>query len=698
MTKNLDDLLFPKSVAVIGASSTPGKVGHALFANVSSSFSGPVYAVNPRYEELMGRPCVPSVETLPEAVDLAVIVVPTEAVLDVLDACGRKGITSAVVVTAGFKECGVEGAQRERELVRIARQYGMNVLGPNVLGLISTRAGLNATFAPRGALPGEIAFMSQSGAFCTSVLDWAWKERLGFSHFVSLGNKAVLGENDFLLAFAQDPETRVIVAYLEGVQDGPQFMRIARQVTRDKPVVVLKAGRAEAGARAVSSHTGTMAGSDRAYAAAFRKCGIIRARTVEELFDYAYALARQPLPRGRRVGIVTNAGGAGVMATDAVEWEGLEVARLSERTVHTLAKRMPAAANIYNPVDILGDARADRYREAVDLVLSDPGVDMVVALSAPHPILSFAELATIVADASRQFAKPVVASFMAGELGEEAAGTLRAAGVPSFFDPARAVRALAVLAHYAAIRADHAQEPQPPEADRARARRLLETAAAHGRPRLGVEAMDLLAAYGIPVAKGELVRSPTEAARVARELGERVVLKVTSPELTHKSDVGAVRVGIPVDQVEETAWHMLQLIRNRFPGAPIDGILVQELLPPGREVIVGVARDPTFGPLVMFGLGGIYVEVMQDVAFGVAPFSRAEAEHLVRRIKGFPLLQGIRGQPPVDVPALVEVVERIGHLAVEFPEIVELDVNPLICYPDRVVAVDLRLTIAGEDG
>jgi acetyltransferase len=698
MERDLTGLLFPKSVAVVGASATPGKVGNALFRNVVSSFSGPVWAVNPKHKELLGRPCVPSVADLPQPVDLVLIVIPAPQVAGVLRQCGELGIKNAVVISAGFKEAGEEGARRERELVEIAGRYGMNVLGPNVLGLISTRVGLNATFAPRGALPGEIAFMSQSGAFCTSVLDWAWHAKLGFSHFISLGNKAVLTEVDFLSAFAADPKTKVIAAYLEGVSDGEAFIRIARGVTREKPVVVLKAGRAEAGARAVSSHTGTMAGSDRAYQAAFEKAGIIRARNVEELFDYAYILAKQPLPRGRRVGIVTNAGGAGVMATDATEWEGLEVARFSDDTARRLADRMPKAANIYNPVDILGDAHADRYEEAVRLVAGDPNVDMVVALSAPVAILSFAELADILARASREFGKPFTCSFMAGELGKEATDILLEAGIPSFFDPARAVKALRVLADYGSIRSRPRPEPRPIEVDRDRARRVVEGAIRGESPRLGLEALDILEAYGVPVARGGFAATPEEAAEIARGIGERVVVKIVSPDLPHKSDVGGVLVGVPSGEVAEAAWRLLEGIRARFPGAVLKGIYVQELLPPGREVILGMARDPTFGPLIMFGLGGIHVEVLRDVAFAVAPLAPDEAEALIKAIKGYPILRGVRGEAGIDFPALVETIERVARLAVDFPEIKELDVNPIICYPDRVVAVDLRLTVSSEEG
>jgi len=695
MRRNLDGLLFPRSVAVVGASATPGKIGHALFANVSS-FPGPVYAVNPKYTEIMGRPCVPSIAALPEPVDLAVIVIPAEGVVETLRECGKHGIKNAVVISAGFKECGAEGAKRERELVRVAEEYGLNVLGPNVLGLISTRAGLNATFAPRGALPGHIAFMSQSGAFCTSVLDWAWKEKLGFSHFVSLGNKAVLNECDFLLAFAEDPETRVIVGYLEGIQDGPRFMEIAREITREKPIVILKAGRAEAGARAVSSHTGTMAGSDHAYDAAFRQCGVIRARTVEELFDFAYILARQPLPRGRRIGIVTNAGGAGVMAADAAEWEGLTVPSLDSQTLQKLAETVPPEAAIYNPVDVVGHATLEQYRAALELVLADPHVDLGVALSAPHPVLKFADLAKVVTQAQRNSGKPMAVSFMAGELGEEAEAILRDAGIPSFFDPARAVRALSALVKYAEIRNRPRKEPQKFHVEREKARRILAEAQRKGRIRLGLEAAEILSAYGIPFARGGLAKTAEEAGRMAKEIGAPVVLKIVSPDITHKTEVGGVRLNVPPAEADRVAWELLNTIHSHFPEARIEGVYVQEMLPPGREVILGMVRDPTFGPLLMFGLGGIYVEVLRDVAFAVAPLSRAEAEELVDLIRGKKLLYGARGQPPVDIPALVDMILRVGQLAEENPEILELDLNPVLCYPERVVAVDVRLTVAEE--
>ncbi len=689
----LEGLLFPKSAALIGASPKEGKLGNVLFRNMSS-FPGRFYPVNPNYAEIEGVKCYPNVSALPEVPDMAVVIIPADPALAVIEECGRVGIRNVVVITAGFKEAGPEGAVREKRLVEIARRYGINVLGPNCFGLISTEAGLNATFALRGALPGNIAFLSQSGAFCTSVLDWAWEEKLGFSHFVSLGNKAVLNEAHFLRPFAEDPDTRVIVAYLEGIADGDAFIRIAREVVKTTPIVVLKAGRTEAGARAVSSHTGTLAGSDAAYEAAFRKCGVIRARNVEELFDYAYILAKQPTPKGKRVGVMTNAGGAGVMASDAVEEHGLELARFHEATARALGEFLPPAANIYNPVDVLGDARLDRYKRALDLVIDDPNVDMVVALSAPAPLIPFPELARVVSEAMRRSGKPLTVSFMAGDLGEEAEEALRAAGIPSYFDPSRAVRALAVLRRYAEVKAREWEEPRELPVDRERVRAILERALAAGKTQLGVEAMEILSAYGIPVAPWGLARTPDEAAGIAAELGGPVVLKLVSPDLVHKTEVGGVLLDVPAEAAGERAEAMLARAAYRFPQARIEGVLVQKQLPPGREIILGSVRDPQFGPLTMVGLGGVFVEVLRDVVFGVAPLSPGEAREMVGSIRGYALLRGIRGEPGVKVEAVAEALERVSHLVHDFPEIVELDVNPLLAYPDRVAAVDLRITLS----
>lgn len=683
MARDLRSFLSPSSVAVVGASATPGKIGHVLFSNVAA-FPGPVYAVNPSQSQILGRPCLPTVDDLPEPLSLVVIAVPPDDVLPVLAACGRKGIRDAIVITAGFKEERGKGIERERELVRIAEEHGMNIVGPNAFGLISPRAGLNATFAPRGAFPGKIAFLTQSGAVGSAVLNWAWQKEIGLSFFVSLGNKAVLTETDFLATLLGDSETKVIAAYIEGIEDGREFVRIAGEVTRHKPVVVLKVGRTEVGARAASSHTGALAGADRAYEAAFRRCGVLRVSTVEELLEAAVALSEQPLPGGRRVGIVSNAGGPGILACDAAAEDGLAIPPLSPDTVRALSQRFPPSANAQNPVDILADASEAAFRDAVEWVLADPNVDMGLVLTAPHPVLTAAGLARILAGARQRYGKPLVASFLAGELGEEAEKTLRGSGISAHFEPARAVRALATLARYREIRDRPPDGAVPIGSDRARAQAILD----RGGGQLGLESLDLLSAYGVPVARGGLARSAEEAVALASGLGPKVVLKVVAPDVVHKSDRGGVHLGVPVAEVGAA----FRELREAFPTA--SGVYVQELLPPGQEVIVGIVRDPTFGPLVMFGLGGVFVEALGDVAFALAPLSPHQAEALVRGVRGFGLLQGARGRPAVSVASLVGAVERVSHLAADFPQIQELDVNPLLCYPDRVVAVDLRLTLS----
>jgi len=686
MSASLRGLLFPQSVVMIGASPTPGKITHTVFANLTA-FSGRLYAVNPRYREVLGRPCFPRVEDLPEPVDLAVVMIPAEQVVEAVESCGRKGIGHVIVVSAGFREAGGEGTEREGRLVEVARDYGIRLLGPNTFGVVSPRVGLNTTFAPRGALPGAIAFLTQSGAFGSAVLDWAWQEKLGFSAFVALGNKALLDESDFLPLLAEDPETKVIAAYLEGLKDGARFVRLAREVTRQKPVVVLKAGRGVAGKRATLSHTGTLAGEERAYRGALRQAGVLQARTVEELFDWAYVLSHQPLPAGKRLAIVSNAGGPGVIAADTAEEEGLEVVDLSPATEGKLARTLPPMASARNPVDILGDASAERFRETLDLVLADPQVDMAVCLSAPHPILTYAQLAAITAQAFAQHGKPMAASFMTGNLGEEAKATLGARGIPAFFDPGRAVRALAGLARYAQLRNQSPEAPRTFAVDRDRAQRVL------ARGVLGLEALALLQAYGIPVAQGELVSSPAQAREWAVQLGRPVALKIVSSAAVHKTEAGAVRLGVPPEAVAEEAQALLEGFKARFPGAPVEGLYVQELLSPGREVILGLTRDPTFGPLVMVGLGGIHVEVLGDVAFALAPVTAGTALDMLQTLKAYPLLGGVRGEKPVDLQALAEAMERLGQLALDFPQIQELDINPLFAYPTGIVAADVRVRL-----
>jgi acetyltransferase len=694
----LSRLFAPDRVAVVGASDEEGTVGYAVTSNLLGSFEGEVVAVNPNRESVLGLSCHDSVADV-GAVDVVVVAVPAGIAVEVLREAAEVGIENVVVITAGFSEAGAEGSARERELTRIARAHDLNLVGPNSLGILNTGVGLNATFGPLDPDPGGISFMSQSGAFITAVLDWAADRNLGFKDIVSLGNKAVLDESDFVREWGDDPETDVILGYLEDVSDGPAFIDAAREVTEDTPVVVVKSGRTDEGASAAASHTGAIAGSDEAYDAAFEQSGVVRVHTVQELFDFASILAGQPLPDGDSVAIVTNAGGPGVMTTDAVGDSRLDLAEFTDETLATLSEDLPEEANIYNPVDIIGDAPVGRFEATIDTVLADDTVEMAIVLSCPTATLSFDDLAAATVRLRSEHGTPLVATLMGGSSTESAAATLSDAGIPTYFDPARAVHSLEALAQYATIREQEYASPTTFDVDRERAREILERAAERGDTRLGVESMELLDAYGIPTPEGEVVSDPAAAVEVAEAIDGPVAMKIVSPAISHKSDIGGVEVGVKQSAVRSTYGDIVSRARNYQPDAPIVGVQVQEMvdLDAGTETIVGVNRDPQFGPLVMFGLGGIFVEIMEDTSFRVAPVSEPEVREMLGEIRAAPLLHGARGRTPADVDALVAVIQRVSQLVTDFPAITELDVNPVVAMPDGVAAVDLRLTLDQEE-
>ena len=690
----LETLFAPDRVAVVGASNEDGSVGHAVTHNLLDAFDGEVLAVNPNQETVLGLPCYDDLRETDA--DLAVVAVPPTAAVEVVRSAARAGIENVVVITAGFSEAGE--AARERELLDIAETHGMNLVGPNSLGVMSTPVGMNATFGPRGPDPGGISFMSQSGAFVTAVLDWAADRDVGFRHVVSLGNKAVLDESDFVRAWGDDTETEVVLGYLEDIGDGQAFVETAREVTADTPVVVVKSGRTEAGASAAASHTGAMAGSEAAYRVGLGQAGVLRADSVGELFDYASILAGQPLPETSGVAIVTNAGGPGVMTTDAVGDADLELATFDDATRGRLREQLPPAAAPDNPVDIIGDASVERFAETLDIVLADDNVGMAVVLSCPTATLSFDALAEAVVDLQARHRLPIAATLMGGSSTESAAATLATAGIPTYFDPARAVGALGALEAYATVREREYRAPTEFDVDRERAADILSEATGRGQTLLGVEAMDLLDAYGIPTPDGSVVDSPGDASRVAEEIGGDVVMKIVSPDISHKSDIGGVEVGVPPGAVADTYEDLVVRAHNYQPDATILGVQVQERvdLESGTETIVGVTRDPQFGPLVMVGLGGIFVEVIEDTAFRVAPVPEPEIREMFEELESMPLLYGARGREPADVDALVETVARVSQLVTDFPAIAELDINPVVALPDGVAAVDLRLTLDPE--
>ena len=686
-------LFAPERVAVVGATDREGSVGRAITENLLADFEGTVVPVNPKREEVLGRPCVSS---LAEAdADLAVVVVPPSVAVEVVREAGENGIDNVVVITAGFGETGSDGAAREEELRAVAEEYGLNLVGPNSLGVLSTRRGMNATFGPDNALAGNMSFMSQSGAFITAVLDWANDQGIGFKDVVSLGNKAVLDEADFVNEWGDDPETDVIIGYLEGIEEGRQFIDTAREVTKDTPVVLVKSGRTDAGAQAASSHTGTLAGSEQAYETGLDQAGVIRADSVQELFDAARVLESQPLPDNDNVAIITNAGGPGVMSTDAVGDSRLRMASFTEETLDAFSDSLPEEGNIYNPVDIVGDADNERFAEALDVALADENVGCALVLSCPTAVLDYEQLARDTVTLQKEHDKPVAACFMGGARVDEAAGVLGEAGIPNYFDPARAIEGLDALVRFKELSTREYDDPTTFDVDREAAREILGRAAERDEPRLGVEAMDLLDAYGIPTPEGGIATDPTEALDLAQPIEGDVVMKIVSPDILHKSDIGGVRVGVPNEEVYDAYEDLITRARNYQPDAEILGVQVQEMvdLDSGVETIVGMNRDPQFGPLMMFGLGGIFVEVLEDTTFRVAPVTETEAAEMTGEIDAAPLLRGARGRDPVDVDTVAETIQRLSQLVTDFPAILELDINPLVAMPDGAQAVDVRLTV-----
>lgn len=696
----LEALLDPRAVAVVGVGRGTGGVGRAVFDNLrAGGFEGPVWPVNPSAAEIEGVPCFPDVAALPGVPDLVVVAVPAEAVGAVIDECGAAGVAAAVVISAGFKESGPAGAALERDLVERAARGGVRLLGPNCLGLLRPHAKLNASFAVLMPPPGSLAVLSQSGALGTAVLDWARARGRGLAAFVSLGNRADVSEADLLEAFDADPATKVAAGYLESIVDGPRFVEVASRVTPRMPVVLLKAGGSEAGARAVSSHTGSLAGSDAAYDAAFRSAGVIRAGSMEDLFSLSEAFARQPVPAGPGVAILTNAGGPAVLATDACERAGVTLASLDRTTLDALRAALPPQAAVYNPIDVLGDAGAARFRDAARILAQDPGVRSLLVLLTPQAQTEAVETARAVAEVAAWSGVTTLACFMGEESVEAGRVELLAHDIPAYRYPERAVAALAGMERYRAYRDEPRHEAVPVEADRAAVRAILDEARAARQPFVTEERAAAIArAYGIATPRAALARDLPDARRIAAEVGYPVALKIASPDILHKTDIGGIELGIADEEALGRAWEaIVDRAHRRMPDAALWGAVVQEMVPPGRECIVGVNRDATFGPLLMFGLGGIFVEVLGDVTFSLCPVSRHDAAAMVAGIRANHLLRGARGQQAADVDAILDVLVRVSALASDFPEIVELDINPLIV-ADRgggAVAADIRIGIGG---
>lgn len=706
----LTPFFAPRGVAVIGASQDPTKLGYGLARNlVQSNYQGVVHFVNPKGGSLLGRPMIQSIAAIPDPVDLAVLLIPAPAVPQALRECSQRGIRSVIISSGGFRETGPEGAALEAECVRIARAGGLRLMGPNCVGFIDTHLPIDATFMPPpGPLPGDVAFISHSGAICAAVIDWARGQGFGLSRLVSLGNQADLCETDVLAPVAADPFTRVLTLYLEGVSDGRRFVAEASRVTRQKPVIALKVGRFSSGQRAVASHTGALAGQENAFDAAFRRAGVIRAETSEEMFDWARALAWCPPPHGRAVAVLTNAGGPGVTAADALESNGLRLADLQPTTLAALREILPPAASLHNPVDMLASASPEQYAACLRALLADPGVHSALVILPPPPMYTAGAVAKSLIPIIHISEKPVVIALMGERLIQEAVEHFRAAHVPEYRFPERAASALAVLAQraeYLALPAEpeisYAETSGSAQIDRAAAQALVESC--QPGEWLPVETCSrLMAAYAIPTPPVRTAHFSGEAVKLAVELGlgkagVRIALKVASPEIPHKSDVGGVLLGLDdEDAVRKGYEAVLENARTACPTAHILGVQVQRMLGPGQDVIVGVVQDPQFGPLVMFGSGGVEVEELKDVAFALAPLTLPEAEKLQESTWAGRRLSGYRSLKPADRQAVTDALVRLSHLAADFPRLAEIEINPLRVLPEGqgAFALDVRARCA----
>ena len=696
----------PAGIAIIGASTAPAKLGFGVARNLAQSgYTGAIHFVNPRGGRLLGRPIHPTIAGVPDPVDLAVLIVPAPQVPQALAEAGRRGIRAAIIASGGFRETGPEGALLEEECLRVAHEHAIRLIGPNCVGLIDTHLPLDTTFLPPpGPTPGDIAFISHSGAICAAVIDWARGQGFGLSHLISLGNQIDVGETDVLAPMAADPDTKVITLYLEGIRDGRRFVRAAREVTREKPIIAVKVGRYEAGRRAVAGHTGALAGQESAFNAAFRRAGVIRANTVEELFDWARTLAWCPLPAGPNVAVLTNAGGPGVTAADALESLGLRAAALGPETVAALRAILPANAGLHNPVDMLAAATAGQYVDSLRILLDDPGVDSVMVILPPPPMESAGGVARAIIPIILAATKPVVIALMGERMIQEAVEYFRAARVPEYRFPERAAAALAVLTERAAkvrAAAGEIERPRPAGIRPDEARRILDdwrasnaTAADAFLPYEVV--CELLAAYGIPTPAAALAATAAEAVDIAWRVGFPVVLKVASPDIVHKSEVGGVLLNLQSpDEVKAGFATVTANARAAEPAARLDGVHVQHMITSGQEVIIGAVRDPQFETIVMFGSGGVEVEGLRDVEFSLAPLNEAEADVLIDGTWAGRRLAGFRNLPPADRAAVVELIRRLGQLAADFPELAEIELNPVrvLGVGQGAIAVDVRARV-----
>ena len=687
--KNIDSIFYPKSVAIVGASRQQGSVGFSLLANIiDSRFQGVVYPVNPKAEAILGIKCYPRVLEIPDDVDLAVVIVPASFVPQVLEECGVKGIKGALIISAGFKEIGGHGIELEQTVQKIIHKYNIALVGPNCLGVVNTasESSMNATFGTQMPKKGNIAFISQSGALCVAVLDYAKEANIGFSKFISMGNKAGLSENDLLVYLKEDRQTDVILMYLEDLVDGREFMSIARKITthstKHKPIIALKAGRTFIGAKAASSHTGSLAGSDKVYDAIFDQCGVIRGDTLEEIFNYVKVFSTQPLPNGKNVAIVTNSGGPGILATDSCIRYGLGIAPLAKSSKKALKTVLPPTASLNNPMDLIAEAQHEQYEVALNAMLKQKNMHSALVILTPTAFTNVEKIAKSIIKVSKRVKKPILSCLLGLYDVSKGIDLLEENSIPYYRFPESAARALAEMSKFTSWLKRPKTRVKKYVVDAQKATQIIEKVKAEGRSfLLEQEAYDVLKTYGFPVVQSVLATSEAQAVSSAERIGFPVVMKIASPDVLHKFDFGGVIIDVKNKTETRKAYNkILSNIRTKMPKANITGIMVEEMAVEGKEVILGMNHDEQFGPILMFGMGGIYVEALEDVIFRLAPIRELTADMMITKTKTYKILDGFRGGPVYDIPAISDCLKRLSQFVTDFDNIKELDINPLIVY------------------
>jgi acetyl coenzyme A synthetase (ADP forming)-like protein len=703
---NVGKIVRPTSVAIIGASNRNGSVGNAVMTNIlSGGFTGKLYPINPSSETILGLKCYKNILDIDFHIDLAVIVTPNNIVPQIIEECGRKGVKAAVIISAGFKETGEQGKILEDKIKRIATEYDIKLIGPNCIGFINTdpKISLNASFTKGMPKSGNIALISQSGAICVAMLEYAKMRNMGFSKVVSLGNKADLNENDFLAMLANDDSTKVILMYIEDLVDGRKFIETASHITGElekrKPILALKVGESSIGARSIASHTGALAGSQEAYKAIFAQSGVLKMETLEELFDYAIAFAYQPIPRGDGTVVVSNAGGPAIIFADAATKYNLKLSRLSEKTIKELEKVLPKTASLINPIDIIGDADHTRYENALRVVLGDSNVDSCVVISTPQMMLNMESLADVMIKINKEFKEKTILSCIMAISGiENALAKLDENKIPQYSFPESSARSIVAMQEYRSWIARPRTRIKQFKVSKEEVRTLFAKVKKKGRNYIDeVEAMQVVKSYGFQIPTYKIATNEDDCVILSEQIGFPVVLKIASPDIVHKTDIGGVELNLKnAQEVRDAFQKIMQNVRQAKADAKIVGISVEEFVRGGKEVIIGMKRDPQFGPLLMFGLGGIYVEIFRDISFRLAPIKELGAHNMIESTKVNKLLRGARGERPSDIDSIIECIERLSQLVTDFSEIQEIDINPLLVFEQGkgCKVIDARIVIS----